>query len=171
MFQWNLLHFFRFYPTLLLNTHCWAVAIVITEIDTNVLWRNGILHGTGNQTGTTYWIWKYRLVMGSFHLIKRVLKCMGNYPAGIGAEHIWLESGMIGPTIIKNWFLMQDIIIAHSLGLFTGQKDCSVWIQRIQPHKICWLIMCPFKAQEGSCRKEWELSQHLLSSNSTSQLV
>ena len=40
--------------------------------------------------------------LGTFHLIKTVLKCIGKSLAGSGAEVTWLEAGVFGPTVIEN---------------------------------------------------------------------
>jgi hypothetical protein len=44
-------------------------------------------------------------VMGTFHLVKIVLKCIGKALGGSGADVIWLQAGVFGPTIIQNSIL------------------------------------------------------------------
>ena len=39
--------------------------------------------------------------LGTFHLTKTVLKCIGKYLEGSGAELTWLEAGIFGPTVIE----------------------------------------------------------------------
>jgi len=40
--------------------------------------------------------------LGTFHLTKTVLKCIGKYLEGSGAEMTWQEAGIFGPTVIEN---------------------------------------------------------------------
>ena len=40
--------------------------------------------------------------LGTFHLIKTVLKCIGKSLSGSGAEVIWLEAGVFGPSVIES---------------------------------------------------------------------
>lgn len=42
------------------------------------------------------------LCLGSFHMIKIVLACIGKYLEDSGAETIWLENGIFGPNVIKS---------------------------------------------------------------------
>lgn len=42
-------------------------------------------------------------VMGSFHLVKIVLKCMGKYLSASGADTVWLQAGVFSPTIYLRW--------------------------------------------------------------------
>jgi len=44
-------------------------------------------------------------VMGTFHLVKFVLKCIGKAPGGSRADVTWLQTGVFGPTIIQNSIL------------------------------------------------------------------
>ena len=39
--------------------------------------------------------------LGTYHLTKTVLKCIGKYLEGSGAELTWLEAGIFGPTVIE----------------------------------------------------------------------
>ena len=41
-------------------------------------------------------------MLGTFHMIKTVLKCIGKSLQGSGAEIVWLEAGIFGPTVIQN---------------------------------------------------------------------
>lgn len=41
-------------------------------------------------------------VIGTFHLLKTVLKCIGKYLGGSGADITWLQAGVFGPTVIQN---------------------------------------------------------------------
>ena len=43
--------------------------------------------------------------LGTFHLIKTVLKCIGKFLAGSGADITWLQAGVFGPTVIENSIL------------------------------------------------------------------
>lgn len=40
--------------------------------------------------------------MGTFHLLKTVLKCIGKLLDGSGADMTWLQAGVFGPTVIEN---------------------------------------------------------------------
>ena len=42
------------------------------------------------------------LVMGSFHMAKVVLGCLGKYIAGGGADTIWIESEVFGPNVVHS---------------------------------------------------------------------
>ena len=39
-------------------------------------------------------------MMGTFHLVKTVHQCIGKYRGGSGADMIWLQAGVFGPSII-----------------------------------------------------------------------
>ena len=41
----------------------------------------------------------------TFHTAKALLKCCGKCLDGSGAEHVWLETGMFGPTVIQTSIL------------------------------------------------------------------
>ena len=40
--------------------------------------------------------------LGTFHFVKTVLKCIGKLLGGSGADNIWLQAGVFGPTVIEN---------------------------------------------------------------------
>lgn len=42
------------------------------------------------------------LCMGSFHLIKVTLACIGKYLRGSGAENVWIESGIFGINVVES---------------------------------------------------------------------
>ena len=42
------------------------------------------------------------LCLGSFHMAKVVLRCLGKYLKGSGAENIWIESGMFGVNVTES---------------------------------------------------------------------
>ena len=44
-------------------------------------------------------------VLGTFHMVKAVLKCIGKYLSGSGADMTWLQAGVFGPAIIQNSIL------------------------------------------------------------------
>ena len=39
--------------------------------------------------------------LGAFHLVKTVLKCIGKLLGGSGADVVWLQAGVSGPTVIE----------------------------------------------------------------------
>ena len=43
--------------------------------------------------------------LGTFHLVKTVLKCLGKALGGSGAEMVWLQAGVFGPTVIQSSIL------------------------------------------------------------------
>ena len=43
--------------------------------------------------------------LGTFHLLKTVLKCIGKALGGSGADMVWLQAGGFGPTVIQNSIL------------------------------------------------------------------
>ena len=45
------------------------------------------------------------LCLGTFHTAKTLLKCTGKCLEGSGAENMWLEAGVYGPTVIQNSIL------------------------------------------------------------------
>ena len=45
------------------------------------------------------------LCLGTFHTAKTLLKCTGKSLEGSGAENVWLEAGVYGPTVIQNSIL------------------------------------------------------------------
>ena len=45
------------------------------------------------------------ICLRTFHTAKTLLKCCGKCLNGSGAEHIWLETGMFGPTVIEDSIL------------------------------------------------------------------
>ena len=42
------------------------------------------------------------LCLRTFHTAKTLLKCTGKSLEGSGAENVWLEAGVYGPTVIPN---------------------------------------------------------------------
>lgn len=40
--------------------------------------------------------------LGTFHLVKTVLKCIGKALGGSGTDITWLQAGVFGPTVIQN---------------------------------------------------------------------
>lgn len=45
------------------------------------------------------------LSLGTFYLVKTVLKCIGKALGGSGADMTWLQGGVFGPTVINNFIL------------------------------------------------------------------
>ena len=43
--------------------------------------------------------------LGTFHLLKTVLKCIGKALGGSRADMVWLQVGGFGPTVIQNSIL------------------------------------------------------------------
>ena len=56
-------------------------------------------------------------MLGTFHMLKVLLRCTGRYLQGSGASHIWLESGVFGPTVIENSILNGTHYLRSSKGM------------------------------------------------------
>ena len=67
------------------------------------------------------------LCLGTFHTIKTLLKCTGKCLEGSGAENMWLEAGVYGPTVIQN-SILNGHHYSRSLG---GQKLSAESMQRL----------------------------------------
>ena len=67
------------------------------------------------------------LCLGTFHTIKTLLKCIGKSLQGTGAENVWLEAGVYGPTVIQNSILNGG----HYSRSLDGQKLLAESMQRL----------------------------------------
>ena len=61
-------------------------------------------------------------------MLKVLLRCTGKYLQGSGASHIWLESGVFGPTVIENSILNGT----HYLRSLKGMELLAEAIQRLR---------------------------------------
>ena len=67
------------------------------------------------------------LCLGTFHTTKTLLKCTGKCLEGSGAENMWLEAGVYGPTVIQN-SILNGHYYSRSLG---GQNLSAESMQRL----------------------------------------
>ena len=42
------------------------------------------------------------LCLRTFHTVKTLLRCIGKSLEGSGAENVWIEAGVYGPSVIQN---------------------------------------------------------------------
>jgi hypothetical protein len=67
------------------------------------------------------------LCLGTFHTEKNLLKCCGRSIEGSGAEHVWLETGIYGPSVIKTSILNAG----HYARSLDAQKILAEAMQRL----------------------------------------
>ena len=67
------------------------------------------------------------ICLGTFHTAKTLLKCCGKCLAGSGPKHVWLETGMFGPTVIQNSILNGS----HYSRSLEGQQLLAEAMQRL----------------------------------------
>ena len=77
------------------------------------------------------------ICLGTFHTAKTLLKCCRKCLDGSGAEHVWLETGMFGRTVIQNSILNG------------GHYSCSLEGQQLLAEAMQRLLHKEFFAEKG----------------------
>ena len=89
--------------------------------------RKGVLYCKRNTAHETRKFKCLVICLGTFHTAKTLLKCCGKCLDGSGAEHVRLETGMFGPTVIQN-SILNGGHYSRSLG---GQQLLAEAMQRL----------------------------------------